>query len=201
MRNLRLPFLALTLLVSLSATSAAQEKSLYDRLGGKPAITAVVDEFAARSLADARINKKFAKSDPARLKFELVEQICAASGGPCKYTGRDMKVAHTNMGVTEGEFNALVEDLVGALDKLKVPEKEKNELLALLGPMKPQIVEVNSADTGTALPTTFKPAPPLKKKDMKEAKKEKSEDKGGKKEKSEKSEKSDKSDKKDKKNN
>ena len=206
MRNLRLPLLTLTLLASLSATAAAQEKSLYERLGGKPAITAVVDEFAARSLADARINKKFAKSDPARLKFELVEQICAASGGPCKYTGRDMKVAHTNMGVTEGEFNALVEDLVGALDKFKVPEKEKNELLALLGPMKPQIVEVNSADTGTALPATFKPAPPLKKKDMKEAKKEKSEDtkkeksedKGDKKEKKDKA---DKSDKKEKKNN
>lgn len=145
----------------MSANAPAQEKSLYDRLGGKDAITAVVDEFAGRVLADARINKKFAKSDPTRLKVHLVEQICMATGGPCKYTGRDMKTAHMNMKVTEGEFGALVEDLVGALDKFNVPAKEKNDLLGLLAPLKPLIVEVNSNATGTALPSNFKPAPPL----------------------------------------
>src|SRR5262249_33117541 len=96
-----------------------------------------------------------------RLKTELVDQICQVTGGPCKYTGRDMKTAHKNMGVTEGEFNALVEDLVKALDKFNVKDKEKNELLKILGGTKPQIVEVKSQETGTALPGTFKPAPPL----------------------------------------
>lgn len=156
MRNLKVTVLSLSLLALLTASATAQTKSLYDRLGGKEAITAVVDEFAGRALADARINQKFGKSDPVRLKAQLVDQICFASGGPCQYTGRDMKTAHMNMGVTEGEFNALVEDLVGALDKFNVPAAEKNELLGLLGPMKPEIVEINSTATGTPLPKKFK---------------------------------------------
>jgi hemoglobin len=156
MRNLKMTVLSLALLAAFTANATAQTKSLYDRLGGKEAITAVVDEFAGRVLADARINQKFAKSDPVRLKSQLVDQICFASGGPCQYTGRDMKTAHMNMGVTEGEFGALVEDLVGALDKFNVPAAEKNELLGLLGPMKPEIVEVNSTATGTPLPKKFK---------------------------------------------
>ena len=147
-----------------SVSGAAQEKSLYDRLGGLDAIKAVVGEFAGRVLADARVNKKFAKSDAPRLVLHLQEQICFATGGPCKYTGKDMKSSHKNMKVTEGEFNALVEDLVGALDKFNVPAKEKNDLLAILGPLKDQIVEVKSSDTGTALPANFKPAPALPKK-------------------------------------
>jgi len=78
--------------------------------------------------------------------------------------GRDMKSTHKDMGVTDGEFNALVEDLSGALDKLKVPAAEKNELLGLLAPMKGDIVETKGTATGTALPPAFKPAPPMKKK-------------------------------------
>lgn len=156
MRNLMMAVFSFSLLIALSVSAAAQNKSLYERLGGKEAITAVVDEFAGRVLADARINQKFSKSDPVRLKTQLVDQICFASGGPCQYTGRDMKSTHSMMGVTEGEFNALVEDLVGALDKFNVPAPEKNELLGLLGPMKPEIVEVNSTATGTPLPKKFK---------------------------------------------
>lgn len=139
----------------------AAEKSLYERLGGEAAISAVVDDFAQRVLADERVNKKFARSDAPRLLFHLKEQVCAVTGGPCKYTGRPMTETHRNMKVTEGEFGALVEDLVATLNKFNVPEKEKGELLSLLGPLKSQIVEVNSAETGTALPAEFKPAPPL----------------------------------------
>src|SRR5215813_9481309 len=162
MRSIKVVTVALCLLAFLLGNALAQEKSLYDRLGGKDSIKAVVDEFVTRVAADNRINKKFAKSNIDRVKFELVEQICMATGGPCKYTGLDMKTAHKNMGVTEGEFNALVEDLVGALDKFNVGATEKNELLSILGPMKSQIVEVNSKETGTPLPNNFKPAPPLK---------------------------------------
>jgi hemoglobin len=123
-----------------------KEKSLYQRLGREKAITAVVDEFVANVAADARINRYFAAaaSDPKRMaafKTNLVNQICEASGGPCKYTGKSMKEAHKGMGISTADFNALVEDLVKALDKLKVGEKEKNELLAVLGPMKSDIVE------------------------------------------------------------
>jgi len=117
-----------------------QQKSLYDRLGGLGAITAVVDDFVGNVAADNRINKFFAKTDIPRLKRLLVEQICAGTGGPCAYTGRDMRSAHAGMGIADAQFNALVEDLVKSLDKFKVPEKEKGELLGILGPMKPSIV-------------------------------------------------------------
>ena len=139
------------------------EKSLYDRLGGQPAVSAVIDDFAGRVLADTRINAKFAKSDPTRLVANLKTFVCKAAGGPCVYAGNDMKVTHHNMAVTQGEFGALVEDLVATLDKFNVPAKEKGELLGALGPLGPQIVESQSTATGTALPAAFKPAPAAKK--------------------------------------
>jgi hemoglobin len=124
-----------------SGTTATDTKPLYDRLGGKDAITAVVDDFVANVAADARINSFFANSDIPHLKQMLVEQICEASGGPCKYTGKTMKEVHTGMKVKSEHFDALVEDLVKSLDKFKVGEKEKSDLLGALGPMKPDIVE------------------------------------------------------------
>jgi hemoglobin len=137
--------LALAAVLTLSSSAHAADKSLYDRLGKKKAITAVVDEFVGRVAADTRINHYFAQTaaDPARLKsfkMKLVDQICQATGGPCKYTGKDMKSAHRGMGITSGDFNALVEDLAGALDKFKVGGKEKGELLGALAPMKSDIV-------------------------------------------------------------
>ena len=136
-------------------------RSLYERLGGKDAITAVVDDFVARCAGDSRINGKFARTDVPRLKASLVDQVCEAAGGPCTYTGRDMHTTHHGMSVTAGEFDALVEDLVATLDKFSVPEAEKSELLGVLGPMRPDIVEVESSATGTPLPDTYRNAPPL----------------------------------------
>lgn len=124
-----------------SGSGSAETKSLYDRLGGKDAITAVVDDFIGNVAADARINSFFANTDIPKLKQMLVDQICEASGGPCKYTGRTMKEAHTGMKIKSEHFDALVEDLVKSLDKFKVGEKEKGDLLGALGPMKPDIVE------------------------------------------------------------
>ena len=123
-----------------SGGSAMGKKALYDRLGGKPAITAVVDDFIGNVAGDARINKRFANANIPRLKQQLVDQICEASGGPCKYTGMSMLDAHRGMNISDGEFTALVEDLITSLDKFKVPAQEKNELLTALGGMKPQIV-------------------------------------------------------------
>jgi hemoglobin len=119
---------------------AGEQKPLYDRLGGKEAITAVVDDFLANVVADTRINARFANADAARLRQMLIDQICNATGGPCEYTGKNMIEAHTGMGITEDEFNALVEDLVKSLDKFQVGETEKNELLTALGGMKGEIV-------------------------------------------------------------
>ena len=123
------------------AAEGAKGKSLYDRLGGKGAITAVVDTFVGNVGGDKRINNYFASTDLTKLKVHLVNQICQASGGPCTYTGRTMKQTHAGMGVTDAAFGALVEDLVAALDQHKVGKTEKDELLGVLGPMKSDIVE------------------------------------------------------------
>lgn len=122
--------------------TARPAKSLYERLGGKPAITAVVDQFVANVAADGRINGRFATTDIPRLKGHLVDQVCGATGGPCTYRGRDMKTTHDGMKISSGDFDALVQDLVAALDKFNVPAAEKSELLGLLGPMKKDIVEI-----------------------------------------------------------
>jgi hemoglobin len=135
--------------------------SLYERLGGLDAITAVVDSFAARCAGDDRINRKFARTDIPRLKKMLVDQVCEAAGGPCAYTGRTMQETHAGMGVTAGEFDALVEDLVATLNEFEVARAEQEELLGLLGPMRDAIVEVESAETGTALPDAYEAAPAL----------------------------------------
>jgi len=139
--------LAVAGVVGLGAQATKQKvASLYDRLGGKMAIVAVVDDLVGNCAADKRINAFFAataadKDRLAKFKSNLVDQICEASGGPCKYMGKDMKSAHAGMGISGAEFDALVQDLVGALDKFKVGMKEKDELLGALGPMKTDIVE------------------------------------------------------------
>ncbi len=138
----------LTVALALSASLAfGQAKdALYQSLGGKKAITAVVNDFVGRCATDARISAFF-KPDLAdakrlaRFKTNLVNQICEAAGGPCKYTGKSMKAAHAGMGVSGADFGALVEDLVASLDKLGVKEADKNALLGVLGPMKSDIVE------------------------------------------------------------
>jgi hemoglobin len=135
--------------------------SLYERLGGLDAITAVVGSFRDRVAGDDRINLKFARTDLARLTKMLIDQVCDATGGPCHYNGRSMKEAHANMGVTSGEFNALVEDLVATLGQFKVGKAEQDELLGILGPLKSDIVEVDSGEVGTPLPDAFRAAPAL----------------------------------------
>ena len=124
-----------------TATMPAQQ-SLYDRLGAKPAISAVVNQFVSNVAGDTRINARFATTDIPRLKGNLVDQVCMATGGPCEYKGHDMKTTHAGMKISNADFGALVEDLVKALDTFKVPAREKDELLGLLGPMKKDIVEV-----------------------------------------------------------
>jgi hemoglobin len=139
-RSVLIAAVAVSLAGCATKTSMPESQSLYQRLGGQSAIVAVVDDFVGNVAADARINKRFASTNIPHLKKMLVEQICAGTGGPCKYTGLDMKTAHRDMNITDAEFNALVEDLVKSLDKFKVPAREKGELLGVLGPMKGDIV-------------------------------------------------------------
>lgn len=136
--------LALALL-ALAGCAAPQPKSaapttLYEELGGSTGITKVVDLFLARLNGDARINTLFAKVDHNDLRRLVIEQLCAGTGGPCKYTGRSMEEAHSGLNLTEADFSAFMGDLVAAMDEVKVPLAQQNKLIALLAPMKPQIV-------------------------------------------------------------
>ncbi len=126
---------------SPAAPVPEKPKTLYDRLGGEGAVTAVVGEFVARLAADPRIKFRFVNSDIPTLSRQLFEFVCVATGGGCTYTGRDMRVGHASMNTTEAEWDAVVEALVGALDKFAVPAAEKSELLGALGGIKDQIVD------------------------------------------------------------
>lgn len=127
------------------ATNMAQEKkSLYTRLGGYDAIALVVDDFITRLATDKRFERFFAgfsTDSKKRLRQHILDQFCVAAGGPCVYMGRDMKTTHTGLGITEADWDAAAKHLVAALDKYKVPQAEKDELMAFVGTQKKDIVE------------------------------------------------------------
>lgn len=134
-------FPAIVALAALSACAQApEERSLYQRLGGEPAMTAVVDDFIANVAANPAINRRFSGVDIPMLKRLLVEQVCEATGGGCRYTGRSMRESHRGQDITPAEFNAMGADMLKTLDKFKVPQREKDELMALLGSMSKDIV-------------------------------------------------------------
>ena len=124
-----------------TAAKGAAKKPLFERLGGKAAIEAVVDDFLGRVAGDATINSGFAVAHVPRIRQRLIELVCVGTGGPCTYSGRDMTTAHAGQGITNAQFDTLVGHLVATLDKFKVPAAEKGELLSVLGPMRPAIVE------------------------------------------------------------
>ena len=125
-------------------TEAKPMKSLYERLGGYDAIAAVTDDFIGRLATDKQLAKFFvghSEDSLKRIRQHVIDQICMAAGGPCSYTGRDMKTSHKGMGITESDWNAAAGHLVATLDKFKVPETEKNELLGAVSSFKKDIVE------------------------------------------------------------
>src|SRR6185312_5199359 len=115
-------------------------KSLYERLGGTPGITAVVEEFVTTTGKDPRIEQFFANADIPRLKKLMVEQICQNTGGPCHYTGKTMKESHANMHVKGGDFDAFIDDLTKTLAKLNVPQRETKEVLDAFVSLKTEVV-------------------------------------------------------------
>lgn len=137
------------LCVVLAACAASQARppattkpsdALFRELGGLPAITAVVDLALAKIDSDLRINLFFEKTDHADLRQLVIDQLCEATGGPCKYAGRSMEEAHSGLRLTDQDFSAFVEDLVAAMTELNVPKASQDKLLAVLLPMKPQVV-------------------------------------------------------------
>ena len=124
-----------------TSTAMSESLSLYDRLGRRDAIVLVVKDFVEQRVAkDARINGMFANTDIPDLEAKLVDQICQATGGPCTYTGKDMRTAHAGMNIKDADFTALVEDLKASLDHFKVGAREQNELLGALAKMHDDIV-------------------------------------------------------------
>ena len=138
-----------------------QTKSLYDRLGGQDAINALTESWVARVGGDDRANGKFVRTDIPRLMKEVADQLCEVTGGPCTYTGRSMAETHDGMGTTAGEFDVVMQHLGAAMDELNFPQAEQDELVGLILPMRDDIVEVESQETGTPLPDSYQAAPPL----------------------------------------
>lgn len=122
------------------AAAQSASPSLYDRLGGRAALGAVVGELWTVVAADARISRHFANTRPDAFAGQLVDFLCQASGGPCQYKGKDMHAAHTGMQLTDGDFNALAEDTALVLDRFKVPAREKGEVMNMLGGLRPAVV-------------------------------------------------------------
>jgi hemoglobin len=128
-----------------SACLPATTRSLYVRLGGAAVMTAVVSDTIDQVVADPRLNQSFKGSNIARIKRLLVEQICDLAGGGCHYSGDSMHEVHANHHITQAQFFGLVEILRSSLRRHHVPLRERNELLALLAPMAPDVIDVRAA--------------------------------------------------------
>jgi hemoglobin len=126
-----------------NGASQAQSATLYQRLGGYDALAAVTDDFLGRLIGDPQLSRfftGFSTDSKVRIRQHIVDFLCAATGGPCKYAGRDMKTAHTGLNITEADWNTTVKHLTATLDKFNVPEKEKSEVLQAIGSQKADIV-------------------------------------------------------------
>ena len=136
--------LIFSLVLTTTVMVRGQEKSLYERVGGYNALAAVVDDFIGRLVADKQFEKFFigqSIDSKKRIRQHILDQFCAATGGPCVYTGRDMKTTHGGLGITEADWDAAAKHLAASLDKFKVAEKEKGEILAFVTTLKKDIVE------------------------------------------------------------
>jgi hemoglobin len=133
--------LACAALLTACATPPAADPTLYQRMGGLPTITKVVDETIDAVLADPKTNRSFKDIKIPPLKENIVKQLCVLAGGPCKYEGEAMRKAHKGLSITDSEFDLMVAALRVSLDR-HVGEREKNELLRLLAPMKRDVVGV-----------------------------------------------------------
>lgn len=133
----------LTIVLSgLSNTTMAQTStgSLYEELGGDAGISHIVDDALLLVLQDPRIKEAFKDTNMKRLAGLLKEQFCEISGGPCRYSGDDMKLTHEGQDVSSAQFNALAEDVQLAMEKLNISSSVQNKLIARLAPMKRDIV-------------------------------------------------------------
>ena len=133
-----------------TARAQVTQPSLYERLGGAYSIATVVDDFIERLLVNATLNanpalkEARARVPKAGLKFHVTAMVCEVSGGPCKYTGRAMKESHEKLNISQPEWDAMVVDFKATLNKFKVPQREQQELITIVGSTKNDIVRSSS---------------------------------------------------------
>jgi hemoglobin len=122
----------------------AKDKSLYERLGGYDAIAAVTDDFLGRLEKDEKLSRFFqgvSTDSGERIRQHIVDFVCAKTGGPCLYVGRDMKTTHAGLGITKDDWDRMLKLFGETLAKFKVPEKEQNDLAGAIAPLEKQIVD------------------------------------------------------------
>jgi len=142
------PFYALAITVSallfsniaMAQAGSTQSDQLYKAFGEKPGLVLLMDDFMLRLLADSRTEPHFKPANQQRVKEQLVDQLCALSGGPCVYKGADMQSSHANLDIKKSDFHALVEVLQLSMDAKGIPFRKQNEMLALLAPMNRDII-------------------------------------------------------------
>ncbi len=134
-----LPALAATLLCTLPAFAASD--TLFERLGGMPGVTRIVDDLIEHAASDPATRRSFDRVNLQNLKRSVVEQFCWRTGGPCQYTGDDMRTVHQGLAISEAEFYSFVQLLRDAADRAKVGEGPKNELLHIFAPLKRDVVK------------------------------------------------------------
>lgn len=144
--KLTLPLIALMLMATWGARAgfAQEKKSLYERLGGYDALAAVTDDFIGRLAANKQLGRfltGLSDDSKRKLRQHVLDLLCQTTGGPCIYTGRDMKTSHKGLGITEADWESSVKDLKATLEKFKVPEPERNEVLAAISGLKNDIVD------------------------------------------------------------
>ena len=122
------------------AQTSAPAAPLYQSFGEKPGLVMLMDDFMTRLLADPRTGPHFKPADQQRVKEQLVEQLCALSGGPCVYKGADMQSSHANLDIKKSDFHALVEVLQQSMDARGIAFRDQNKMLALLAPMSRDII-------------------------------------------------------------
>ncbi|RMQ49833.1 Globin protein [Pseudomonas cichorii] len=136
--------LLMCLMIALLVGCAQQpprDDSLYQDLGQRAGIQRIVEGMLMNIARDDRIVERFRKIDIVRLRDKLVEQFCVEAGGPCQYTGSSMAESHKGQNLTRSDFNALVENLIDAMDAEKIPVPVQNRLIARLAPMRGEVIE------------------------------------------------------------
>ncbi|WP_434568846.1 group I truncated hemoglobin [Pseudomonas sp. Z3-8] len=128
-------------LLSACTQPLSRDDSLYQDLGAQAGITRIVEGMLLNIARDERIVERFRKIDIERLRDKLIEQFCLETGGPCIYTGDSMAESHKGQNISRSDFNALVEDLIAAMDEQRVPVPVQNRLIARLAPMRGEIIE------------------------------------------------------------